>query len=90
MESGYAQVKDSGENLKALASVVKENSASVRQIATAVEQQNVGITQIFGAVTDQTKMMSEAVKHVETTGEMVKVLKTASGRLSEVIGKYKV
>ncbi|HTC21625.1 MAG TPA: methyl-accepting chemotaxis protein, partial [bacterium] len=89
MEGGYAQVKDSGENLKALASVVRENSASVRQIATAVEQQNVGITQIFGAVTDQTKMMTEAVKHVETTGEMVKVLKGASQRLSDVLKKYK-
>ncbi len=89
MEGGYAQVKESGENMKALAGVVKENSSSVRQIATAVEQQNVGITQIFGAVTDQTKMMTEAVKHVETTAEMVKVLKGASQRLSEVIGKYK-
>jgi methyl-accepting chemotaxis protein len=90
MEGGYAQVKDSGENLKALAGVVKENSVSVRQIATAVDQQNIGINQIFGAVTDQMKMMSEAVKHVETTTETVKILRDASKRLSEVLGKYKV
>ncbi len=90
MEGGYAQVKDSGENLKALAGVVKENSASVRQIATAVDQQNIGINQIFGAVTDQMKMMTEAVKHVETTTDTVKILKDASKRLSEVMGQYKV
>jgi methyl-accepting chemotaxis protein len=90
MEGGYAQVKVSGENLRALAGVVRENSTSVRQIATAVEQQNVGISQIFGAVTDQTKMMAESVKHVETTAGMVKVLKDASERLTKAMGNYKV
>lgn len=90
MEGGYDLVKASGDNLRTLAGVVKDNSVSVRQIATAVGQQNVGITQIFGAVTNQTEMMSEAVKHVETTAEMVKVLKEASRRLSDAVGKYKV
>ncbi len=90
MEGGLELVRHSGENLRSLAGVVKDNSVSVKQIAAAVEQQNVGISQIFGAVTDQTRMMTEAVKHVEATGGMVKVLKDASGRLSGAIGRYKV
>ncbi len=90
MEGDLELVRHSGENLRGLAGMARENSASVRQIAAAVEQQNVGITQIFGAVTDQTRMMSEAVKHVEATGETVRVLKDASVRLSEMMDRYKV
>ena len=51
MESGLAQVRTSGQNLKELANIVQDNASAVRQIAAAVNQQNVGISQITQAVT---------------------------------------
>ncbi len=90
MESGLVQVKNSGENLRALVNVIKENSDSVKQIANAVNQQNIGISQVFIAVKDQNGMMEETVKRLETTTEAVKVLQEVAKSVSDIVGSYKV
>ena len=90
IEGGLLQVKQSGENLRELSNIVKDNSSAVRQIAAAVSQQNAGITQIFSAVTDQTRMMDETMKRLETTTQAASVLKDLSQRVSEVVRQFRV
>ncbi len=90
IEGGLMQVKQSGENLRELSNIVKDNSSAVRQIAAAVSQQNAGITQIFSAVTDQTRMMDETMKRLETTTQAAATLKDLSQRVSEVVGRFRV
>ena len=90
IEGGLLQVKASGENLRELSTIVKDNSSAVRQIAAAVSQQNAGITQIFSAVTDQTKMMDETMRRLETTTQAAGVLKDLSQRVSDVVRRFRV
>jgi methyl-accepting chemotaxis protein len=90
IEGGLLQVKQSGENLRELSNIVKDNSSAVRQIAAAVSQQNAGITQIFSAVTDQTRMMDETMRRLETTTDAASTLKGLSDRVSEVVGRFRV
>ena len=90
IEGGLLQVKASGENLRELSNIVKDNSSAVRQIAAAVSQQNAGITQIFSAVTDQTKMMDETMRRLETTTLAASVLKDLSQRVSDVVRRFRV
>jgi methyl-accepting chemotaxis protein len=90
IEGGLQQVRASGENLKQLSNIVKDNSAAVRQIAAAVSQQNAGITQIFSAVTDQTRMMDETMRRLETTTAAAGVLKDLSQRVSDVVRGFRV
>jgi methyl-accepting chemotaxis protein len=90
IEGGLQQVRVSGENLKQLSNIVKDNSSAVRQIAAAVSQQNAGITQIFSAVTDQTKMMDETMRRLETTTAAAGVLKDLSQRVSDVVRGFRV
>ena len=90
IEGGLLQVKASGENLRELSNIVKDNSSAVRQIAAAVSQQNAGITQIFSAVTDQTRMMDETMRRLESTTQAASVLKDLSQRVSEVVRQFRV
>ena len=90
IEGGLSQVRQSGENLRALSGIVKDNSAAVRQIAAAVSQQNVGIKQIFSAVTDQNRMMDETLRRIETTTRAAVVLRQLSLRVSDVIKRFRV
>jgi methyl-accepting chemotaxis protein len=90
IEGGLTQVRATGENLRALSNIVKDNSSAVRQIAAAVSQQNAGITQIFGAVTDQTRMMDETMRRLETTTKAAAVLKSLSQRVSDVVGRFRL
>lgn len=90
IEGGLLQMRESGENLRELSSIVKENLAAVRQIAAAVSQQSAGITQIFSAVTDQTKMMDETMHRLEGTTQAATILKETSQRVSDVVQRFKV
>jgi methyl-accepting chemotaxis protein len=90
IDVGLLQVRSTGENLRALSNIVKDNSSAVRQIAAAVSQQNAGISQIFGAVTDQTRMMDETMRRLESTTKAASTLKDISQRVSDVVGKFRV
>ncbi len=90
IEGGLLQVKASGDNLRELSNIVKDNSSAVRQIAAAVSQQNAGITQIFSAVTDQTKMMDETMRRLETTTQAASVLKDLAVRVTAVVKRFRV
>ncbi|WP_164009354.1 methyl-accepting chemotaxis protein [Pyxidicoccus trucidator] len=90
MESGLAQVRNSGQNLRELSSIVQDNAAAVRQIAAAVSQQNVGINQITLAVNDLSKMMDETVARIGSTGEAATTLQIISEQLSSAVKSYRV
>ncbi len=90
MESGLAQVRSSGQNLRELSSIVQDNAAAVRQIAAAVNQQNVGINQITLAVNDLSKMMDETVARIGSTGEAATTLQIISEQLSSAVKSYRV
>ena len=90
MESGLAQVRNSGQNLRELSSIVQDNAAAVRQIAAAVSQQNVGINQITLAVNDLSKMMDETVSRIGSTGEAATTLQVISEQLSSAVKSYRV
>jgi methyl-accepting chemotaxis protein len=90
MESGLAQVRTSGQNLKELSNIVQDNAAAVRQIAAAVNQQNVGISQITQAVNELSKMMDETVARIGSTGEAATTLQIISEQLSSAVKSYRV
>jgi methyl-accepting chemotaxis protein len=90
MEAGLAQVRNSGQNLRELSSIVQDNAAAVRQIAAAVNQQNVGINQITLAVNDLSKMMDETVARIGSTGEAATTLQIISEQLSSAVKIYRV
>jgi methyl-accepting chemotaxis protein len=90
MESGLAQVRTSGKNLKELSNIVQDNAAAVRQIAAAVNQQNVGISQITQAVNELSKMMDETVARIGSTGEAATTLQIISEQLSSAVKSYRV
>jgi methyl-accepting chemotaxis protein len=90
IDVGLLQVRSTGENLRALSNIVKDNSSAVRQIAAAVSQQNAGISQIFGAVTDQTRMMDETMRRLESTTKAATTLKDISQRVSDVVSRFRV
>jgi len=90
METGLAQVRTSGQNLRELSSIVQDNAAAVRQIAAAVSQQNVGINQITLAVNDLSKMMDETVARIGSTGEAATTLQIISEQLSSAVKSYRV
>jgi len=90
MESGLAQVRTSGQNLKELANIVQDNASAVRQIAAAVNQQNVGISQITQAVNELSKMMDETVARIGSAGEAATTLQIISEQLSSAVKSYRV
>jgi methyl-accepting chemotaxis protein len=90
IDGSLVQVKATGENLRDLSGIVRDNSSAVRQIAAAVSQQNAGITQIFSAVTDQTRMMDETMKRLESTTQAAGVLNDLSQRVSEVLAGFRI
>jgi methyl-accepting chemotaxis protein len=90
MESGLAQVRVSGENMRELSTIVSSNFAAARQIAATVGQQNVGIAQIFAAMGDLTKMMDDTQHRMETSNQAISVVKEVSQRVLEVATRYRI
>src|SRR6266404_3174805 len=88
-ETGLAEMRASGETLRALSSMVKDTSDAVRQITASVSQQNAGISQIFTAVTDLSDGMRDTTRRLETTGDALDRLRNVSDRGSGIIRTYK-
>jgi methyl-accepting chemotaxis protein len=90
IDGGLENVKNSGDNLRALAGLVQEHSAAAKQIAAAVGQQNAGIVQIFSAVTDQNHMMDETVKRLELAANSVQAFEKVHRSMSEMAKRHQV
>jgi len=88
-ESGLAEMRASGETLRALSAMVKDTSDAVRQITASVSQQNAGISQIFTAVSDLSDGMRDTTRRLESTGDALDRLRNVSDRVSGIIRTYR-
>jgi methyl-accepting chemotaxis protein len=89
MEEGLTQVRQSGDTLRALSTIVQDSSASVRQIAHTVSQQTTGIEQIFAAVSELNTLMDDTLKGITATRNSVESLQRLSEQVSEVVRDYR-
>jgi len=90
MEAGLAQVRHSGDTLRALSAIVQDSSASVRQIAETVNQQTAGIEQIFTAVIELNSLMDGTLERITATSNSVGSLRSHSDRVSQVVSDYQI
>jgi methyl-accepting chemotaxis protein len=90
IQSGLAEVRGSGEKLRALSTIVTENSAAAREIASAVNQQTRSIAQLFIAVTELSSMMDDTMRRIEWTNKAVGVVKDVSTRVQAVADRYRL
>ncbi|RYZ39212.1 MAG: methyl-accepting chemotaxis protein [Myxococcaceae bacterium] len=89
-EEGLAQVRASGQSLRALAEIIHDNASAAQQIAAAVIQQNAGIAQIFTAVTDLSRMMDDTLVAMQGTQRMTHTLRGVAERMESVAGVWRV
>jgi methyl-accepting chemotaxis protein len=84
---GLAQT--AGETIVKLADVCRESSLSARQIAGNTRQQTAGVEQIVQALTEVSGASAETVQGTQEIERSVSSLKVLSGRLSELVGRYR-
>ncbi|WP_404368964.1 methyl-accepting chemotaxis protein [Corallococcus coralloides] len=89
-EAGLAQVRESGQSLRALTDIIQDNASAAQQIAAAVIQQNAGIAQIFAAVTDLSRMMDDTLQAMHGTQRMTHALRGVAERMESVAGVWRV
>ncbi|MBN8233049.1 methyl-accepting chemotaxis protein [Corallococcus macrosporus] len=89
-EAGLAQVRESGQSLRALGDIIQDNASAAQQIAAAVIQQNAGIAQIFMAVTDLSRMMDDTLQAMHGTQRMTHALRGVAERMETVAGVWRV
>ncbi|RKH20862.1 methyl-accepting chemotaxis protein [Corallococcus praedator] len=89
-EAGLAQVRASGQSLRALTDIIQDNASAAQQIAAAVIQQNAGIAQIFTAVTDLSRMMDDTLEAMQGTQRMTHTLRGVAERMETVAGVWRV
>jgi methyl-accepting chemotaxis protein len=89
-EAGLAQVRESGQSLRALTDIIQDNASAAQQIAAAVIQQNAGIAQIFTAVTDLSRLMDDTLQAMHGTQRMTHDLRGVAERMESVAGVWRV
>ncbi|WP_375754639.1 methyl-accepting chemotaxis protein [Corallococcus exercitus] len=89
-EAGLAQVRESGQSLRALTDIIQDNASAAQQIAAAVIQQNAGIAQIFTAVTELSGMMDDTLQAMYGTQRMTLALRGVAERMESVAGVWRV
>jgi methyl-accepting chemotaxis protein len=90
VEGGLAQVRATGESLRALAALVHENGVTVREIAETVSRQDVGIAQLFDALKDLSSLAQENVTRLQATEQAAARLLGASSEVRVMMRRYKL
>ncbi|SEK31126.1 Methyl-accepting chemotaxis protein [Stigmatella aurantiaca] len=90
VEGGLAQVRATGESLRALATLIHDNGLAVREIAETVSQQDAGIAQIFEALRDLSMLSQETVTRLTATEQAASKLSLASREVGSIVGQYKL
>jgi methyl-accepting chemotaxis protein len=85
VSTSLAEVQSSRENIRRLSSIAHDNATAVRQIAAAVNQQNAGVGQIFEAVRSLSDMMTETLRHLESSQEAISLVESVSSEVMEVV-----
>ncbi|MBN1204889.1 MAG: HAMP domain-containing protein [Myxococcaceae bacterium] len=90
VEGGLAQVRATGDSLRALATLVHENGMTVREIAETVSRQDAGIAQLFDALKDLSSLSQETVTRLQATEQAASRLSGASREVSAMVRRYKL
>ncbi|HVG58158.1 MAG TPA: methyl-accepting chemotaxis protein [Hyalangium sp.] len=90
VEGGLAQVRTTGESLRALAALVHENGVTVREIAETVSRQDAGIAQLFDALKDLSSLAQENVTRLQATEQAAARLLGASSDVRAMMRRYKL
>jgi methyl-accepting chemotaxis protein len=90
VEGGLAQVRATGESLRALAALVHENGVTVREIAETVSRQDAGIAQLFDALKDLSSLAQENVTRLQATEQAAARLLGASSEVRSMMRRYKL
>jgi methyl-accepting chemotaxis protein len=90
VEGGLAQVRATGESLRALAALVHENGVTVREIAETVSRQDAGIAQLFDALKDLSSLAQENVTRLQATEQAAARLLGASSEVRAMMRRYKL
>ncbi|ADO69999.1 Methyl-accepting chemotaxis protein [Stigmatella aurantiaca DW4/3-1] len=90
VEGGLAQVRATGDSLRALATLIHDNGLAVREIAETVSQQDAGIAQIFEALRDLSMLSQETVTRLTATEQAASKLSLASREVGSIVGQYKL
>jgi len=88
-ETGLAELRSSGETMRALSAMVKDTSDAVRQITASVAQQDAGISQIFSAVSDLNSGMNDTTRCLESTGQAIDRLRSVSEQVTGIVRSYR-
>ena len=90
VEGGLAQVRATGDSLRALAALVHENGLVVREIAETVSRQDAGIAQLFEALKDLSSLSQETVTRLQATEQAASRLTGASREVTAMVRRYKL
>jgi methyl-accepting chemotaxis protein len=89
-ERGVALSNAAGESIQRLGDTIVASSASAMQIATLTRQQSVGIDQIWQATKGIDQIARETAQGIAQLEAAAGNMKSLSGTLTEVVGRYKV
>jgi len=89
-ERGVALSNAAGESIQRLGDTIVASSASAMQIATLTRQQSVGIDQIWQATKGIDQIARETAKGIQQLEAAAANMKSLSGSLTGLVGRYKV
>lgn len=84
--TALGRLRGSGEQMRAMSSILRDTNASVRQISAAVTQQNAGISQIFTAVQHLSEQMRQAVQRMQEAEAATGAIEIVADRMSQSSG----
>ena len=89
-ERGVALSNAAGDSIQRLGDTIVASSASAMQIATLTRQQSVGIDQIWQATKGIDQIARETAKGIQQLEMAAANMKSLSGSLTILVGKYRV
>ncbi len=89
-ENGVVLANAAGDSIQRLGDTIVSSSASAMQIATLTRQQSVGIDQIWQATKGIDQFTRDATRGIARLEGAAANMKSLAGRLSDIVGRYKV
>lgn len=89
-ENGVVLANAAGDSIQRLGDTIVSSSASAMQIATLTRQQSVGIDQIWQATKGIDQFTRDATRGIVRLEGAAANMKSLAGRLSDIVGRYKV
>ena len=81
--------RSAGGTIQGLVEVIRESALAARQIAGNTRQQTIGVEQIVSAITELSSATADTVDGTRQIEKVVQNLTRLSGRLTELVGRYR-